>query len=297
MTPEEILITLARTSKILPEDALRAAGQHREALTPQLLTCLVEVIMNPKLLADDPDLQLPFYAMYLLAAWREHNAHPLLLGFLRLPGEQALDLSGDIVTEDMSRMLAQTCGGDVRGILALTRDPAVNEYCRNAGVRALALLTKWGEMPRETLVVHLRETMAAVPPADSVLNEIVCSALGLQLTEMRDELLARFDDGQIDKGMVGSREEVADEFDHPRQVHFREPIEDVAQAVRWWGCFAKPLPPRPSPPPWPQPPAEAPVAPPIDLTPPVPFRAPPKPGRNDPCPCGSGKKYKKCCGA
>jgi uncharacterized protein len=23
----------------------------------------------------------------------------------------------------------------------------------------------------------------------------------------------------------------------------------------------------------------------------------PKPGRNDPCPCGSGKKFKKCCGA
>lgn len=26
-------------------------------------------------------------------------------------------------------------------------------------------------------------------------------------------------------------------------------------------------------------------------------RALPKTGRNDPCPCGSGKKYKKCCGA
>jgi len=23
---------------------------------------------------------------------------------------------------------------------------------------------------------------------------------------------------------------------------------------------------------------------------------PKKPGRNDSCPCGSGKKYKKCCG-
>jgi preprotein translocase subunit SecA len=23
----------------------------------------------------------------------------------------------------------------------------------------------------------------------------------------------------------------------------------------------------------------------------------PKVGRNDPCPCGSGKKYKRCCGA
>jgi len=25
------------------------------------------------------------------------------------------------------------------------------------------------------------------------------------------------------------------------------------------------------------------------------FRNPPKVGRNEPCPCGSGKKFKKCC--
>jgi preprotein translocase subunit SecA len=29
----------------------------------------------------------------------------------------------------------------------------------------------------------------------------------------------------------------------------------------------------------------------------APKKNPPKVGRNDPCPCGSGKKYKKCCGA
>jgi len=28
----------------------------------------------------------------------------------------------------------------------------------------------------------------------------------------------------------------------------------------------------------------------------MPFIADKKPGRNDPCPCGSGKKYKNCCG-
>ncbi|RYZ84342.1 MAG: DUF1186 domain-containing protein, partial [Proteobacteria bacterium] len=27
----------------------------------------------------------------------------------------------------------------------------------------------------------------------------------------------------------------------------------------------------------------------------LPIRNPVKIGRNDPCPCGSGKKYKKCC--
>ncbi len=29
---------------------------------------------------------------------------------------------------------------------------------------------------------------------------------------------------------------------------------------------------------------------------PQPIRRAPEPGRNDPCPCGSGKKFKKCCG-
>ncbi len=28
----------------------------------------------------------------------------------------------------------------------------------------------------------------------------------------------------------------------------------------------------------------------------APAKAGPRIGRNDPCPCGSGKKYKKCCG-
>jgi preprotein translocase subunit SecA len=27
-----------------------------------------------------------------------------------------------------------------------------------------------------------------------------------------------------------------------------------------------------------------------------PVRTGPKVGRNDPCPCGSGRKYKQCCG-
>ena len=37
---------------------------------------------------------------------------------------------------------------------------------------------------------------------------------------------------------------------------------------------------------------------PTPITPPIPIvEHAPKTGRNDPCPCGSGKKYKKCCGA
>jgi len=42
---------------------------------------------------------------------------------------------------------------------------------------------------------------------------------------------------------------------------------------------------------------QAPYVPPPPPVPPVPVRhSEPKAGRNDPCPCGSGKKFKKCCG-
>ena len=34
---------------------------------------------------------------------------------------------------------------------------------------------------------------------------------------------------------------------------------------------------------------------PMPSKPPAALRAPDKVGRNDPCPCGSGLKYKKCC--
>ncbi len=43
-------------------------------------------------------------------------------------------------------------------------------------------------------------------------------------------------------------------------------------------------------------PAAAPVANPTGTEKNAPVKAEKKPGRNDPCPCGSGKKYKNCCG-
>ena len=69
------------------------------------------------------------------------------------------------------------------------------------------------------------------------------------------------------------------------------PIDDVAKATSWWARFGKPASARR---------AEALVAlaeaGDVDDGRVEPYRAPVKVGRNEPCPCGSGKKYKKCCG-
>jgi hypothetical protein len=66
-------------------------------------------------------------------------------------------------------------------------------------------------------------------------------------------------------------------------------IEDAAKEIDWWSCFGG-APGEGASQPQAKPPlVSAPVAQ-IKHT-------NPKTGRNDPCPCGSGKKYKKCCGA
>ena len=67
-------------------------------------------------------------------------------------------------------------------------------------------------------------------------------------------------------------------------------ITDVADELGWWACFRqddsnggrRELEFR-APPPGPAKPEPI-------------RRTQPKVGRNDPCPCGSGKKFKRCCG-
>jgi uncharacterized protein YecA (UPF0149 family) len=73
-------------------------------------------------------------------------------------------------------------------------------------------------------------------------------------------------------------------------------ITDAIKEMEWWSSFHLDES-------WPKklPEAEVPLPlsaqpPPAKYVTPQPFIREPKIGRNDPCPCGSGKKYKKCCG-
>jgi uncharacterized protein YecA (UPF0149 family) len=66
----------------------------------------------------------------------------------------------------------------------------------------------------------------------------------------------------------------------------RPPIDDVAAATSWWSAFAEEDD-------WDDEDDEDGEI----VEPQGPYRAPPKVGRNEPCPCGSGRKYKKCCGS
>jgi uncharacterized protein YecA (UPF0149 family) len=100
-----------------------------------------------------------------------------------------------------------------------------------------------------------------------------------------DAWMVNMDD--VDKNFAITEEAAIEKNKNYRQNQF---IEDTISEMEWWACFEKDRMkrnnflnkrqskivnvPKPS----------------------NPAVAVEKIGRNDPCPCGSGKKYKKCCG-
>lgn len=299
-SPEQILAELSGVRGTQPIEALRSADAHREALIEPLLQALDRGIANP---ADLPEGEATLfsYATYLLAKWRETRAYPRFIRWLSLPGEGAHDLGGDTVNQDGKRFLASVCDGNLEPIKQLVLNRAANEYCRGQAVEALALLAIWGEVPRPPIEEYFlwlaRERLAR--ECNHVWTSLCSACLDLEALGVFPELRRAYDDGLIEVECI-SREEVDEVEAGPRgkwierQREGHPPIADVAEATAWWGCFkrepgskARQLADYASRMSEPEPEFDEPG---------TPYTAPPKTGRNDPCPCGSGKKFKKCCG-
>jgi hypothetical protein len=61
---------------------------------------------NIQEVGDQPHYLAHIYAMFLLAQFRQERAYPLIVNFFSIPGEITLDATGDVVTEDLNRILA-----------------------------------------------------------------------------------------------------------------------------------------------------------------------------------------------
>jgi hypothetical protein len=282
-----------------PRAALEAAIAQREAVTPYLLQALEDAPRMLERLVAEEDYMLPLYAFYLLAQFRETRAYPLIVAFFSQPGELPLDMTGDFVTEDLGRVLASVSGGDTALMKTLIEDPYVNEYTRSAAMGGLISLFVEDAMTREAVIAYFRELFQGGLERDysHAWNALVSYSNALYPAELLPEIRQAFADDLVDEGFIdlpwiertlnaGQAETLA-RLRANRYYHY---VEDTIQEIEWWACFQ---PPRPKPSP----------APPHRLSPAssaaTPRLAPPpkkKVGRNDPCPCGSGRKYKHCCG-
>ncbi len=295
-----------------PRQALEAAIAQQEAITPHLLEALEDPVRLLERFVVEEDYMLPLYAFYLLAQFRETRAYPLLVAFFSQPGELPLNVTGDFVTEDLGRVLASVSGGDPELMKTLIENPEVNGYTRSTTMGGLITLFVEGAMTREAVLDYFRELYRGGLERDYsyAWDALVSHSTHLYPEELLPEIRQAFADDRVDESFIdlpwikqilkeGKRAVLA-RLRAARHYHF---INDTIREMEWWACFR---PPRPAPS------AASPAPGKARRAPSLPRRSPPassavtprptsppkkkKVGRNDPCPCGSGRKYKHCCG-
>ena len=244
-------------------------------------------------------------AIVLLAQFREPKAYPLVVQFFRAPGEDYYDIFGDMVTEDLPQILASLYDGNDAPLHGLIEDPRACTYCRVAAVDALLHLVAMGVKTREDVLAYLNElfTDRLERVESAVWGFAVENARVLQPAPCLEAIRAAYRDDLIDP-FIAPRGEVEAAVHEDPAVMFKQfrppylaPITDAAAVMEKWARIA-----------------EKPVrrtrqldddaesymsadgeeyaeAPGGNLV-----RVGYKVLPNDPCPCGSGKKHKKCCG-
>jgi hypothetical protein len=296
MSIPEILKALERCNRHFPLAAMSAAIEQREAITPELLALVEAIAANPTEFAQRGNYMQPVFALYLLAQFREKRAYPAIVKMVSAPGETAYQLVGDTVAEGLNRILASVYDGNPAALHGLVENEEADEFVRDAGINALLVLEHTGQMARTEVVEYFRSLFhGKLQRTNSfVWNGLVGAVAALPAPELLEEVRQAYSEGLVDESFK-ELEEVEGEMAAPdpsdREGHTL--ITDAIGEMEDWVCFNPEDSSLAEPPEvqFPAPPQPAPT----EYVTPKPFIRETKIGRNDPCPCGSGKKYKKCC--
>ena len=279
MNTQEILEELKYNTGVFPRRALQEAVASKEQITPALLKIIEDATLLPEVLYDESYIA-HIYAMYLLAQFGERRAYPLIVEFFSIPGEITLDCTGDVVTEDLHRILASVAHGDTSLIKSLAENNDANEYVRGAALDALLTQLVCGEATRQEVMAYYQSLFRGglTREPSQVWASLVSCSTDLYPEEVVGDIRQAFEEGLVDEMFIDVRY-VMEAFARDREIVLRELwrdrkrrfIEDLIEDMEWWACFHRST--------------KSQVA-----------MQKEKVGRNDPCRCGSGKKFKRCCG-
>jgi hypothetical protein len=281
---QEILAKFERFNPNFPRVAVNEAMARKEEIAPELLKILENFSGNMEQFEEDYHAHI--YAIYLLAYFQEPRAYPLIVKAVAGRTEDELELFfGDFITEDLSRALASVCDGDLSLIKELIEDENNWQYVRSAALRSLLTLFAQGELLRSELVDYLKSLFDKLERKSSnyeLWSNLVCTCCYIhprelypQITQVfADDLVAPFyiNMEDVNDYLRSSQEDLIHDLKRDRNYTF---IGNTVTELGSWACFNRPTPKKHS------------------------QGAQTKKrkiGRNEPCPCGSGKKYKKCCG-
>ncbi|WP_173023625.1 DUF1186 domain-containing protein [Chlamydia felis] len=158
MEISHILEDLAYDEGILPREAIEAAIVKHTQITPYLLQILEDATERVPELINDGSYQGHLYAMYLLAQFRETRALPLIIKLFSHTGDTPHAIAGDVLTEDLSRILASVCDDDSL-IKDLIESPGINPYVKAAGISSLVHLVGIKKISRDATIRYFGELL------------------------------------------------------------------------------------------------------------------------------------------
>jgi hypothetical protein len=280
-----------------PRLAIEEALAHWPSLRERFLAHFQSAQARP-----DPDDELPTFTVLLAAQQRDSAFYTPMLATLRGNGDAFDMLFGDGFHGEYARALASVCGGEVEPLATITRDARCDPFMRVEALSAIVVCAMEGDLKRAfvaTLIGEWLEDAAAAwrsvcPKSFSraawsdegfIFHAVISAAVDLGLTECLPRIEAWNDAGLINPGefeIADIRTTIAADAATRRARMFNPTyVNDVVGEVETWVKRAQD-----------DPGLNRHGEPYIEPL----VRVGTKTGRNDPCPCGSGLKFKKCCG-
>jgi hypothetical protein len=241
------------------------------------------------------NMAFPMHTLFILGELKAEESLDNVLDVLRQDEDFLEFWFGDFITEGLWEPLykiGQNQTGKLRGFIT---EPGIDAYVRAEISKVLQQIAlHQPERRAEVISWHMEvlEFFIHSKIEDNVIDSdgialIVSNLMDIQASEMLPQIEELFSLGYISKGICGDLEAVKESFEKPPLYDFKENILSIADRYHeistTWYEYAQ---------------AEEdeefslPEDPEKEFTP---YIKPKEPGRNDPCPCGSGKKYKKCC--
>jgi uncharacterized protein len=294
MDAAEILDLLTHADG-LPKAALHAATAQRPEMVPAFLR---EIDSYLALDSTDRAKATPlFFIFHLLGEWREKSAYRPLAKLLRSMPHDVEAIFGDAITSTTHRVIAAVFDGDPQPLYDIILDRNAEQFVRSRMCETLAMLVMRGELDRDIAGRFLRDAyMELQPQAECYVWQGWQSAIAmLGLTDLKVLVKRAFDRGFIDGQWLSFEHFQADvewAARHPEMVLTSQSDEytlfgdTVEELSRWYGFSDEARRDRER--------LLREIDDEVAATEPYhnPFRGV---GRNDPCPCGSGKKFKRCC--
>jgi uncharacterized protein len=293
MTLDEALEALELGDEILPKQAMQYVLDTWEAALPALLRRLDAYNAGED--RTEGNATALFFFLHLCGEKAESRVTPGLYRLLADP-EGAEDVLGDGLGATLSGILVSTFDGVVAGLKGVVEAPLADDMARGTALDAMAYLARTGRLAGAEMHAYLLELYDRMQPreAHTVWVNWVDAVAALGHADLSPQAEDLFAGGFIDKTWMSPHHfhddlalTAADPtgmavFTARRVAPFSDAIGTLGG---WYGFSAAARRERLR-----KEEREARLA--LGVTAP---RAHRNIGRNEPCPCGSGKKYKKCC--